>query len=262
MAHPTKHGTHSMKMHIKVYRVLNAVKGAMDNYIITHDGEGSNNQMRQHKFDPKFIWEGLVEWIVCDELPFMLVQSEKFKNFCKRMEPKFEVPSRVTIARDMFKLFKVQKEKLKMELKASVGRISLTTDMWTSSNNASYMCVTAHFIDKCWKLHKRIISFAMVEDHRDEGIRKQLEIVTKEWGINKITCITLDNASANDGAVDWMKRYGCNNLMGGDYLHVRCLNDRLEKFQVSLHTIKYAQAKHLNVRRCYSKEGDNVQHQV
>ncbi|GAB2273794.1 hypothetical protein Dimus_039048 [Dionaea muscipula] len=198
MSDPVKHGTSSMKRHLDKCKELNKIKGAMDNYILSYDGEGNKNQLKQHKFEPKHVREKLVAWIICDELPFMLVESHMFKDFCKSMEPRFDVPSRVTIARDMFKLYKAQKEKLKENLNASVGRVSLTTDMWTSSNNASYMCVTAHFIDKSWQLHKRIISFAMVEDHTGNGIGKQLENVTNEWGIKKIMCITVDNASAND----------------------------------------------------------------
>lgn len=39
------------------------------------------------------------------------------------------------------------------------GRISLTADWWTSISTDGYLCVTAHFIDKEWKLHKRVRSF-------------------------------------------------------------------------------------------------------
>ncbi|GAB2275340.1 hypothetical protein Dimus_039124 [Dionaea muscipula] len=92
------------------------------------------------------------------------------------------------------------------------------------------MCVTTHFIDKSWRLHKRIISFAMVDDHRGEGIGQQLENVCKEWGIDKIMCITVDNASANDGAVGFMRSHGKNHVLEGHHLHVRCNN-----FPLSLH---------------------------
>ncbi|GAB2290824.1 hypothetical protein Dimus_038124 [Dionaea muscipula] len=222
MSDPVKHGTGNMLKHLRSCPVLNPPEGAMDNYVLSYDDEGAKNQLKQHKLDKKVIREKLVEWIVCDELPFTVVQSQKFRGLIASLEPRFDVPSRVTIARDLFKLYKANKEKLKEELRTSVGRINLTTDMWTSVNNTSYMCVTAHFIDKGWQLHKRIISFTMVEDHTGNGIGKQLENVTKEWGISKLMCITVDNASANDGAVEWIRSYGSNLILGGNYLHVRC----------------------------------------
>ncbi|KAH9734523.1 putative AC transposase [Citrus sinensis] len=45
-------------------------------------------------------------------------------------------------------------------------RVSLTTDLWTSIKNMSYMVITAHFIDSDWCLNRRIISFSVIEDHR------------------------------------------------------------------------------------------------
>ena len=38
----------------------------------------------------------------------------------------------------------------------SCDRVGLTTDTWTSMQQQSYMCVTAHSLDTGWKLHKQI----------------------------------------------------------------------------------------------------------
>ncbi|XP_038693766.1 zinc finger BED domain-containing protein RICESLEEPER 2-like [Tripterygium wilfordii] len=169
MVDPNKHGTKNLKIHVKKCKVLLSQKSPMDNYTISHDGDTTSNEMRLHKFDSNMIRAALIEWIICEELLFRIVKSKKFKEFCKVMEPRYVVPSRMTVARHIFKTYNAQKEKLKEALKGSVGR-----------------------------LHKRIISFCMVEDHKGEGIEKQLEKVTKEWGIEKIMCITVDNASANE----------------------------------------------------------------
>ncbi|GAB2291116.1 hypothetical protein Dimus_025373 [Dionaea muscipula] len=61
MAHSHKHGTSSLNKHIRNCKILNQMKGAMDSFVISHDGDGSKNQMRMHKFDPKQIREKLVE---------------------------------------------------------------------------------------------------------------------------------------------------------------------------------------------------------
>ena len=94
-----------------------------------------------------------------DELPFMFVQREGFKIFCNVMQPRFRLVSRTTVARDCLELYEKERKKLKSALATSTQRICLTTDCWTSLQNISYMCLTAHFIDNDWNLHKGILNF-------------------------------------------------------------------------------------------------------
>ena len=56
------------------------------------------------------------------------------------------------------------------------------------------MCLTAHFIDSDWKIHKRILSFCLVKNHKGETLRKVVEMCLLDWGIDKILTITVDNA--------------------------------------------------------------------
>ncbi|XP_050878289.1 zinc finger BED domain-containing protein RICESLEEPER 1-like [Lathyrus oleraceus] len=53
----------------------------------------------------------------------------------------------------------------------------------------------------------------------------KVEDVLREWGLRKVSTITLDNATANDVAVSYLDRRlkRKNALLGvGDYLHMRC----------------------------------------
>ncbi|XP_062020755.1 zinc finger BED domain-containing protein RICESLEEPER 2-like [Rosa rugosa] len=63
------------------------------------------------------------------------------------------------------------------------------------------MVVTAHFLDSDWKLHKRIINFCSITSHKGKDIRRVLEQCLREWDINRVFTITVDNANANDQAV-------------------------------------------------------------
>ena len=66
------------------------------------------------------------------------------------------------------------------------GKVSLTTDIWTSpkSNKAEFMAVTAHFIDRDWKLRHFILSFmAFPGRHRGKDIARKLIKVCTEFGI-------------------------------------------------------------------------------
>lgn len=85
------------------------------------------------------------------------------------------VPSRRTATKTCASVYDVEKDKLKEFIKQSCERVCLTTDTWTSNTQQNYMCITAHFIDNDWQLHKKIIGFFLVKGHRGEDIGKSLE---------------------------------------------------------------------------------------
>ena len=49
--------------------------------------------------------------IIMDELSFKFVENEGFKLFCSIVCPKFDPPSTVTIARDIFELCLEEKKR-------------------------------------------------------------------------------------------------------------------------------------------------------
>ncbi|XP_042472094.1 zinc finger BED domain-containing protein RICESLEEPER 2-like [Zingiber officinale] len=113
------------------------------------------------------------------------------------------------------------------------------------------MAVTAHFLDSDWKLHKRIINFTKITSHYGEEIGKMVEVCLRDWGIEKVFSIVVDNASSNDTAIDYLKRrMKSENLLlfEGKYLHLRCacyiinliVKDDLKELNVSIKAIKNA----------------------
>ncbi|KAG2711774.1 hypothetical protein I3760_04G092600 [Carya illinoinensis] len=120
------------------------------------------------------------------------------------------------------KLYEVEKGKLKKVFRDGGMRISLMTDTWTSVQNLNYMCLTAHFIDKNWKLQKKIINFCLIPNHRGDAIGRYVESCLLNWGIDRIFTVTVDNASSNDTAISYLKQFLTGNLLGGKYMHMRC----------------------------------------
>ncbi|CAN1764156.1 Putative AC9 transposase [Linum perenne] len=89
-----------------------------------------------------------------------------------------------------------------------------------------FICVTAHFIGSNWKLQKKIISFSQIDSHKGEEIGDSFAKTLDEWGISKVLCCTLDNASANDNAVRHLHErltLRGSNILNGKYLHMRCV---------------------------------------
>ncbi|XP_031108405.1 zinc finger BED domain-containing protein RICESLEEPER 2-like [Ipomoea triloba] len=111
-------------------------------------------------------------------------------------------------------------------LKSSCARVSLTTDSWTSLQRVNYMCLTLHYIDNEWKLHKRILNFCPISSHKGEDIGKAIEKCLRDWGLDNVFTITVDNASSNDVATGYLRKKFNNlgsSILDGKFLHMRCI---------------------------------------
>ncbi|EPS61600.1 transposase, partial [Genlisea aurea] len=132
----------------------------------TVSGLSSEISMTTLRCDQETIRKALVELVVGAELPFKFVTRHEFKHFMNIVCPKFKVPSRWTVQRDVYELFCSQKEKMKKILTKSGQRVCLTTDCWTFCQNVSYLCLTAHYIDENWILHKSLLNFCPISSHK------------------------------------------------------------------------------------------------
>lgn len=144
-------GTSAMRAHLQ--RCKNnpnkdASKRQRSTSSSTSNVEGHvNSSPAVAKIDSEDIRKALVKMFIGMEMPFRRVEHELFREFMRLILPWFKLPSRTTIARDVLKLWKSEKTMLKDYISQHCQRVCLTTDMWTSSQNYSYMCITAHFVD-------------------------------------------------------------------------------------------------------------------
>lgn len=166
--------------------------------------------------------KSLARMCIKDNRPFSIVEDEGFSEFIWDLNPKFKLPTRWTVARDCLKIYADEAKSLKSLLKGQ--RVSLTTDTWTSVQNINYMCLTAHWVDKDWKLVKKILNFCQISNHKGETIGKLVYACLVKWGIEKVFTVTVDNASSNDGAIKFLKKKlkGPDAILDCAYLHLRC----------------------------------------
>nr|KAJ0210245.1 hypothetical protein LSAT_V11C400197010 [Lactuca sativa] len=207
----TKNGTSSLGKHnvkISTFRTSQSDATTVSNW----------------EFNQNTIRLALAKIIAIDEQPFSYIERDGFRYFCSVAVPQFCIPSRFIVARDISKVFLCETEQLRNTLKSLNSRIALTTDCWTSVQNLSYLCLTAHFIDDNWKLHKRILNFRNIDSLKGKEIRKGIESCILYWGIEeKLSCITVDNTSANDVVVAHIKDNLMDKLvLGCEFFHMRC----------------------------------------
>jgi hypothetical protein len=183
---------------------------------------GNGNQMRFMKYDSNNIINLIVRYFIKSELPFRHVESDGFRELINGIEPRFKVPCRITLQKDCLKLY--EEEKLRLMAFLSGKRVCITIDTWTSLQNINYMCVTVSFIDSDWTMHKKILKFNQILNHRGETIRSMIKSALTQWRIDSVFTITVDNASANDMGVEYMRKMMKNkshNVLGGEFLHMR-----------------------------------------
>ncbi|XP_021722035.1 zinc finger BED domain-containing protein RICESLEEPER 4-like [Chenopodium quinoa] len=111
-------------------------------------------------FDMSELIKEILLYVVEGSHSFSTIEEKGFRRMMLKANSKFKPFSRATLTRDLFSLYVSYREKIKKNLRNAPGRICLTTDNWKSSHTwQHYICITAHFIDHDWKLHKRIIKF-------------------------------------------------------------------------------------------------------
>ncbi|XP_056854989.1 zinc finger BED domain-containing protein RICESLEEPER 2-like [Raphanus sativus] len=194
----TKSGTSNLQKHLQICREYQAHVISQGKNQARIDNEGS---VKSSKVSETVFREASNELLVLAELPLSFIESTGWKYFCNKVNL-YKPHSRRTATRDIVEMFVKKKEALKRWLYTNQQRVSLTTDIWVSQvTGASYMVVTAHFVDPTWQLKKIILGFKFVMDHKGQTISTVLLECLADWGIQKLFSITVDNATANTSAI-------------------------------------------------------------
>lgn len=78
---------------------------------------------------------------------FIIIEEEGFNMMQRRgMLVEWDTVSRISIKTNCETVYDIEKKKLKDLLK-SISKISVTTDMWKSTNKIEYPALTSHFVD-------------------------------------------------------------------------------------------------------------------
>ena len=232
-------------------------------------------KLRKRKFDSNMNRKILSELIISHDLPFSIVEWRVFRKCQKFLNEDCRSISRKTTECDVMKKFKIEKENLKQQLGQIPGRVCLTSDCWTACTNIGYISLTAHYVDKDWKLKSKILSFAhMQPPHTGHDLALKVLEFLKDWGIErKIFSITLDNASSNDNMQNMLKEHLCLSnslLLNEKFFHIRCsahilnlivqdglkvASDALHKIRQSVHYVRASESRKKQFFQCVEQVG-------
>ena len=141
----------------------------------------------------------LAVMIAIDLQPFSIVEDVGFRQPVAALEPRFFLPSRRYLSEVVIPEVHAKVKHGITELLQSAKYISLTTDIWTSTNcHHSFLSLTAHFI-ACTSMEKKdvmLASWLFDECHTGANISAAILSHVQTWEIEeKAVCVVCDNAA-------------------------------------------------------------------
>ena len=95
--------------------------------------------------------------VILHEYPLSIVDHIGFREFVASLQPMFKLVTRNTLKSDILRIYDNEREKALKMMDKNGSRMTITIDMWTSSNKKrGFMVITTHFIDYTWTLQNRV----------------------------------------------------------------------------------------------------------
>jgi hAT family C-terminal dimerisation region/Protein of unknown function (DUF 659)/Domain of unknown function (DUF4413) len=165
--------------------------------------------------------QAVIEWIVLDIQPFKVVEGDSFRKMVSRFDPVYQIPTRNTVKKFIKKSFDRRRNKIKEYISKNIpGKVSITTDIWSSIKNEGFLGITIHFIDKNWVLkHFTLDLFRFKGSHTGQSIANEIYKIIEEFGLqNRVISMTTDNASNMTACAKALE-----NKFDHTFIHYRCV---------------------------------------
>ena len=191
----------------------------------------------------------LARMIMLHDYPPAMVEHVGFKIFVKNLQPMFEVMTTSVIESDCLTIYAKERQKVSELVRNLNGRVSLAVGMWSSPENAEYLCLTANYIDENWKLQKKLLNFLTLDSSQTEDALSDLVIkCLMDWDVDrKLFSMTLDDCFTFDDIASRTKEWLSQNrhlLKNGDFFDMRCASHLVKSFlQDSMESLKVVTEK-------------------
>ncbi|XP_030765200.1 zinc finger BED domain-containing protein 1-like [Sitophilus oryzae] len=145
----------------------------------------------------------LIKMIVFDYQPLQIVEDRGFREFTKKLNPLYTLPSRKMLTSKLIpELYQTEIHKLKSKLSA-VDHVGVTTDLWTSDTINHYITITIHFIENA-ELHTSALQTSEVQGSQTGShIASELMEIFNKWEISrKVVTVVSDNGANIKSAIN------------------------------------------------------------
>ena len=128
----------------------------------------------------------MAETIAVDLQPFSIVENKGFRSLLNTLDPKYKLPTRTTFSRSIYsKMFENEQRKFVVDIqKANISLLAVTSDIWSSRNQDSFIDLTEHYIDDNLQMHSYLLnSHYFLERHTYGNILAKIEYVLDTYQI-------------------------------------------------------------------------------
>ncbi|EXU94617.1 reverse transcriptase domain protein [Metarhizium robertsii] len=175
----------------------------------SHAGDLRTNFHVHAKFSSKGLRILLLDWVTYHNLPFDIVNTERFQRILLYGNPLLDV-AHIPSAKTLFRM-------LESEYRGAVGpvteilncarsQIHFSFDGWTSKTYTSFLGINAQFIDRSFVQHRILLGFRPLSGrHNGASLADEVADTLAFWQINdpdKLGYFTLDNATNNDTCME------------------------------------------------------------
>ncbi|CAG8788137.1 15868_t:CDS:2, partial [Gigaspora rosea] len=152
------------------------------------------------KVDNMKLRKMVATWIINHQCPLYIVKDTELIEILLYLNPTVQLVKADAIKQIVMTLYSLGKHDMKIYLSNISSKLSFTSDLWTSSNNKSFISLMGHYIDEDWNLKEIIIDFGLLsEKHDGTNLANGFYQVLEDYNIvSKFLAVTLDNATNNN----------------------------------------------------------------
>uniref|UniRef100_A0A9I9EFQ0 BED-type domain-containing protein n=1 Tax=Cucumis melo TaxID=3656 RepID=A0A9I9EFQ0_CUCME len=165
--------------------------------------------------------------IIMHEYPLYMVEQPGFIDFVKNLQPQFNMMSYTTVQEECTSIYLREKESLLNFVCGIPSRISLSIDVWTSSDTTCYVFLKGHFIDNNWNSHCRILNVVRLPSLKDDALNLAVVTCLSNWQLSgRVYALTVDQSFLSDTiAMNFRSFLVANdpNFLNGQLLLGNCL---------------------------------------
>ena len=174
---------------------------------------------KRHRSNEETLERNIIRWVVEDKQAFNSIESPSFRRIFQDI-PGISLPfgSRHTLRRRIEDEFLQQRVSLKDDLSNSCQTISLSVDVWTSTNGLPIFGMIGHWLTETFELREEVLDFAELHGaHSGENLALAVQTTLEELGLqHKLMAMTGDNASNNETMADALYHSLTNYAEGED----------------------------------------------
>ncbi|SJK99091.1 uncharacterized protein ARMOST_02377 [Armillaria ostoyae] len=222
---------------------------AAEMYLKQMESESENiiHAFKKQSMDAKGDWDQdkferlLAEWLVACDQPFEEVDRPEFRNLLSYAHhhslEDLHIPHRDAIRRQIMKMGEDSIEETRKMFEELEGKVSISLDAWTSSNNIAFLATVAHYVTNEGQHEDLLIDFReLIGRHTGENMAEAVWDTLTLYGLrDKVIAFMMDNATNNDTL---MKGIECRCRREGIIF-----DEKLSRLRCMPHTVHLAAIK-------------------